>query len=443
MKPILLEPTDVLFFRDAVPMSAGQGAGAGCRLPFPTTLHEALRSSLLLANGKLPHGKEIPGRPRGAARKGNWHAESFDTDIHVASKAYRSLQTAGPFPWTARTGILFPVPLDVAWGEHSRPGSPEAPPPALRPLQLLPSGNSISSAAVANPADFAPPCLPAATTPPDKRGQLHGWWTATQFADYLTGGTANSDDRFRPVATLDLWQPEHRIGVQINPATFSAAERQLYAGSYLRAEASTRFALLAGLADPRNGEQSELEALDWLLLGGDQRLARVWREQGVFANLPKAPSAPASEGPCLLKWVLVTPAILAHGSLPGWCWNASDGKPAGRVRLGPSARKAGRKSLPGQAQLICWCVGKPLTVSGWDFVEQRAKPTRLAVPAGSVFYFLCENALAAEALGQRLHWQPRSDYFGEKGCGYGFVSFDVQLHRTSPDVRALANQLFK
>jgi hypothetical protein len=49
MKPLLIEPTDVLFFRDAIPMSAGQGKGTGARVPFPSTLHEALRASLLLA----------------------------------------------------------------------------------------------------------------------------------------------------------------------------------------------------------------------------------------------------------------------------------------------------------------------------------------------------------------------------------------------------------
>jgi hypothetical protein len=98
--------------------------------------------------------------------------------------------------------------------------------------------------------------------------------------------------------------------------------------------------------------------------------------------------------------------------------------------------------LPGAAQLISWCLGKPLTVSGWDVVDQRAKPTRLAVPAGSVFYFLCQDRPTAIELSRKLHWQPRSDFYGEKGCGYGLVSFDVQMHRTSPDVRTLANELF-
>jgi len=448
MKPILLEPSDVLFFRDAIPMSAGQGKGAGCRLPFPTTLHEALRTSLLLANGKIPSAKQVPGRPSKAPRKGNWHAESQDTDTYIASKAYCSLQTVGPFPCTESeykgirfNGILFPVPLDVAW-EDGPQAQPDAPPSSLRRLELLRESAADCPSRAQTAEGFVPPCLPVATTPPDKRGQLHGWWTASQFAHYLNGESLNTNHRFCPLPTDRLWQPEHRIGVQINPGTFSAEQGQLYASSYLRAHASTHFAMLAGLADPRNGEAAELDSLEWLLLGGEQRLARIWRRGDPFDAVPKAPRAPAGDGACLLKWVLVTPAIFAHGSLPGWCWNPTDGKPAGQVRLGASARKPHRGALPGPAHLVSWCLGKPLTVSGWDFVEQRAKPTLLAVPPGSVFYFLCKDRPTAEALSHRLHWQPRSDSFGEKGCGYGFVSFDVRMHPTSPDVQTLAKELF-
>jgi hypothetical protein len=76
-------------------------------------------------------------------------------------------------------------------------------------------------------------------------------------------------------------------------------------------------------------------------------------------------------------------------------------------------------------------------------VDGCAKPTMLAVPEGSVYYFLCQNGETAAELARKLHWQPRSDFYGEKGCGYGFVSFDVQMHPTSPDVSNLANELLK
>jgi hypothetical protein len=107
------------------------------------------------------------------------------------------------------------------------------------------------------------------------------------------------------------------------------------------------------------------------------------------------------------------------------------------------SRRCVHLQLSGRAQLISWCLAKPLTVSGWDVVDQCAKPTRLAVSAGSVYYFLCENGTTGRMLAERLHWRPRSDFYGEKGCGYGLCSFAVNTHRTSVDVRSLAEELFR
>lgn len=445
MNTVLLEPTDVLFFRDAVPMSAGQGKGSGCRMPFPSTLHEAFRGSLLRARGELGNAKELPGRPRGAARKGNWHVESHATDVMIASKAFCSLRTAGPFPWQPDKGLLLPVPLDAALS----PGGEK-----LARLQLW--RDPAAAPSLANtPGTFRPLCLPLATTPPDKHAQLHGWWTLKQNALYLRRDPGSEDQQFRPLPTDKLWEAEHRVGVEIEPGTFAAKQGQLYAGSYLRAHAQTRFAVQLHLGDQcaaGNGEASELAGLDWLLLGGELRLARIWRTHpagnplpDLFAPLAAPPEPPPGDGPCLLKWVLATPAVFTHGSLPGWCGPADgkpDGRPIGEVRLGKSQRKPASEPLPGRALLISWCLARPRTVSGWDVVEQRAKPTLLAVPEGGIYYFLCENRATAAALAKKLHWQPRSDFYGEKGCGYGLVSFDVQMHTTSPDVRALAKELF-
>jgi CRISPR type III-B/RAMP module-associated protein Cmr3 len=471
MKTLLIEPTDVLFFRDAVPMSAGQGKGAGARMPFPSTLHEAFRSSLLLAQNEASPAKGIPGRPRGAPRKGNWHGQSHETDVFIASKAFAALRTLGPFPFLAERftwrenkngqptglevtydGLLLPVPLDVAF-DRGPAQKPDEPPRRLVRLKLWRDASARPDAAT-KPDDFRPLCLPVAVAPPDKHGQLHGWWTLDQFRAYLElqkAGKAREDNAnhfFRPLPTDDLWQPEHRIGVQIDPANFASAQGQLYAGSYLRMHAHTRFAAQVDLGNGTNNrfyekESQELESLSWLLLGGERRLARLWRDgfADPFPKLPPAPQPPV-DGPCLLKWVLVTPAIFAHGSLPGWCWNERDGRPVGEVRLGASQRKPDRTALPGRARLISWCLGKPLTVSGWDVVEGLAKSTQLAVPVGSVYYFLCQNAPTARTLAQRLHWQPRSDFYGEKGCGYGLCSFAVAMHRASIQPAALAAEVF-
>jgi len=432
MKTILIEPTDVLFFRDAIPMSAGQGTGAGCRMPFPSTVHEALRASLLRASGELRSSKEEEARPPNAARKGDWHARGHDGKTFIATRAFRSLQMAGPLPWHADHGLLVPVPLDAAFGSGRG---------KLHRLQLWRDGSVPRQQEWKQPSVYHSLCLPVAVTPPDKHGQVEGWWTVDQMRRYLEGETVNSGERFVPFSTAVLWETEHRIGVEIEPGNFAAKSGQLYAGSYLRPSARTRFAVQIELGDPRaeaNGEGKAIAVLDWLLLGGEFRLARLWhKNEDCFSHLKRPPAAPPGDGPCLLKWVLVTPAIFAHGSLPGWCADSLQNRAGG-----PWAPGRVCLELPGRAQLASWCIGKPRTVSGWDVVDGRAKPTLLAVPAGGGYYFLCENRTTATELACKLHWQPRADFYGDKGCGYGLVSFDVQMHPTSRDVRSLADEVF-
>jgi CRISPR type III-B/RAMP module-associated protein Cmr3 len=437
MNTVLIEPTDLLFFRDAIPMSAGQGSGAGCRMPFPSTLHEAFRACLLRDRGEIGLTKSVSGRPHHAPRKGNWHAESDATDIQIASKAFRSMRTVGPLPWHAKHDILLPVPMDGVFGPQND---------KLHCLQLWRDDFIQQTQVIQNPSSYRPPCLPMAVTPPDKHGQLSGWWTVDQFRRYLKGDLDNAGNSFDPLPTCELWKAEQHVGVEIDPGSFAAKKSQIYTGSYLRANSQTRFLVQLELGDPgarANGEGKAISNLDWLLLGGEFRLARVWhRDQNnkplpdFLANLRQGSIPTSGDGPCLLKWVLITPAIFAHGSLPGWCADTKKDRTGGPLPVGHVCLE-----LPGRAQLISWCLGKPRVVSGWDMADGCAKPTMLAVPEGGVYYFLCENRATAVELAKKLHWQPRSDFYGEKGCGYGVVSFDVQMHRTSPDVSTLAKEL--
>ena len=121
----------------------------------------------------------------------------------------------------------------------------------------------------------------------------------------------------------------------------------------------------------------------------------------------------------------------AHGWLPGWCRDTQGQRPEHDICLPLTA---------GRARLIAACLGKLVPFAGWDSLEHRAKPTQLAVPAGSVYHFLCENAATARELAALLHWRPRSDAYGEKGFGYGLCA-TAQLHATSPDIRHLVSQL--
>ncbi|MGC8743933.1 MAG: type III-B CRISPR module-associated Cmr3 family protein [Verrucomicrobiia bacterium] len=428
-----IEPSDVLFFRDAIPMGAGVGKGAGSRLPFPTTLHEAFRASLLINTGKATSGKSITGRPKEAIRKGNWHEMEKDSQVKIAAREFRSLNIIGPFPYLNGEGLLLPVPKDVAVQKTEKKGNQKSENfIILHRMELFWDKNQTFNRNQATDAVLR--CLPVGTLPPSKESELKGYFSIEQYKKYLSGSTEPMLDA---KAESELWQPEYRIGVQIDPETFASMKGQIYAATYMRPERNFQFVCQLILKDPRNGEADALDKLDWLLFGGEHRLARLINadSKNPFADdLFKEPVAPQKEGPVLLKWVLATPAIFANGSLPGWCFaNRDKNLPPGFVAL----------NITGKCALISWCLGRPLTVSGFDVVDWKAKDTLLAVPAGSVYYFLCENHDAANELANALHWKPRSDYYGEKGCGYGFVSFDVRMHPASGDVTELANQLFK
>lgn len=402
-------------------------------------MHEALRASLLRYTDDLPDRKSVPGRPRNERRK-SWRRGMPDTDVRIGSDAFMSLRTVGPFPWTSSQGLLLPVPLDVTRSVHDC---------HLHRFQLWMDPTQARTPFGPSERDPRPPCLPLATTPPDKNGILNGWWTIQQMAAYLDPKPGHAGSDFSPVPTENLWQPEYRVGVTIHAHLGSACHGGLYAGTYLRMQEGTRFAVDAQLGGkgPRvNEELKSLTKLSWILLGGDRRLAELQQlgehslpADDPFASLRKVPVPhDGVEGPLLLKWVLVTPAIFSRGHFPGWCVDTRrpvDGplRPVGRVCL---------KDLPGKAHLISWCLGRPRTVSGWDAISAKAKATQLAVPEGSVFYFLCEDRPTAEALARMLHWTPRSDHFGEKGCGYGLVSYRVETHRMSANVRELASRIF-
>jgi len=410
----LLKPADLLFFRDAVPMSAGQGRGAGCRMPFPTTFHEALRTSLLMAADKLPSGKQVFGRPQSAPRKGSYQPGG----TQIGSTAFQSLQTIGPLPFldggNLRKGLLLPVPLDVQFADG-----------ALFKDKLYAWKDALACPRESEKT-FKPPCLP--TPVREKKKEGGGWWTLDQYRIYLADSEHVGNNDLEPIPQQELWLAERRIGVRIDPGSFCAATGDLFLGMYLRPQLDLGFAAGATLKRPAEHERALLSSLDWILWGGERRLCHVDR----FPNDPfldplfgKPPEPTSASGPCLLKWVLGTPAFFVHGSLPGWCAPAegtADGKALGQVRL---------RGLKGRAFLVAWRLGKPLTYSGWDLSAGGAKPTQLAVSAGSVYYFLCEDSDTAEELASLLHWKPRSDFYGEKGCGYGLTSFRAEFHGAS------------
>ena len=424
MQPILIEPTDTLFFRDSIPMSSGQGKGAGARLPLPSTLHEAIRASLFEQHGRSDERAAF--RPSNAPRSGGWLGKA-KSQASEGSKDFQSLQLIGPFPVRLEKGQApewhLPLPLDLAFDGAGKAHAHQ--------LLLLPDRTHTT----------ALPCIAVSTQPANKHAPT-GFLSLAQMQRYLDGQL----DALIVTESSQFFLPEYRIGVEISPDSFSAADGQLYAATHARPREGFRLGAMLGLKKPINGEEAKLTALDFLILGGERRLARIRRENIAAPIIPSAPNIEDNGQTVILKWVLATPAVFAHGWLPGWCKDTQGQRPEHDVCLPLNA---------GRARLIAATLGKLQPFAGWDSLEHRAKPTQLAVPAGSVYHFLCENAAAARELAALLHWRPRSDAYGEKGFGYGLCTTakwhpstwtlpdkqPPEPRPTSEDIRQIADQL--
>ncbi|RYD25096.1 MAG: hypothetical protein EOP86_27770, partial [Verrucomicrobiaceae bacterium] len=327
-------------------------------------------------------------------------------------------QLAGPLPYLMPgkgspdqpCGILFPLPLDVVYTEDGM----------AHTLMLR----------LADPSRHSSRMPALAVSPvPARKEQAAGFLTEAGMKAYLNGKLSSEHS---VVAWTKLFEEEYRIGVELSPAANSAVHGRLYAATHARPDARFRILAWTGLKSPVNDEAEKLDSLGALVIGGEQRMARLTRDFIVPPPLtPLCPDIPESSGPVVIKWSLATSGVFAHGWLPGWCRDSTAlSRPEGRVCL---------KLAKGRAHLIAACLGKPVPFAGWDMVRGESKPTQFAVPAGSVYYFLCEDTATAREFAILLHWRPRSDSYGEKGFGHGFASH----HPASPDILKLADSLFK
>lgn len=402
MKAYQLDPADTLFFRDARPMQAGAGSGGhGANWPLPNVLHEGLRANLLAAAG-VPRASEPI-----EIRVGSRHKR-------IGSHAFQSLRTIGPWPVLEDEKLFLPRPLDIVPVTTSAKDG-------TRVTALVPAtadGEANWPEGITWLRALNNPSLPT-------KAELPEWVSLDWLRDYLaTPGpwrapSTDADDR--------LYDAESRIGIEIEREKGSVKEGQLYASEHLRLRPGVSLWFRAGLGETEIEERRRGLTVDKLLgayitLGGESRIARL--RAASLDNIADGLPAPSGK---YIKWVLASPAVFTGGWRPGWI-----DPDTGRVMLRAErpARQSGEtrrrwrarieQSSQMNAKLVAVCCGKPLHFSGWDQDARKPKPTMLAVPSGSVYYFETDNETAARALVNALHGRVRSDFFGEKGLGLGF-----------------------
>lgn len=460
MNTILLQPTDVLFFRDGRPMD-GASSGHGAAWPLPNVINAAFHAALHRAGDVFNE----------AHKHRLFRSGGLSNDRERDARRFGSVVTAGPFPVCTSGDDLtwfFPRPADADDSGE---------------VFLLP-----------HRAD-APSSLPApskyvvTSTKPPSKDTPKPWWSKWAWDTYL-GSLQRGELAARSFLKRDdeFADTEHQIGIGIDPETQAQDKTSFYSAHYLRLRDEFRLGVFAEAIDKANGGAGPSRDLirdllnrhpEQIVVGGQQRICTASRRV-VSGPLPLPRGLWATtdfkrtvEGKFAVKWVLLSPAIwpVIHGGisksseiirahpggwLPNWVYvdwdeearkahpNDLNGKVLLRLRSGklqrdysgPRPKRIADEESEIGARLVAAIVPKPIAVTGYalanhtDRPEGGAKSTHLAVPAGSVYYFEADSPDEAVKLAAALNWHGsdtqrttiknrRSTLLGEKGFGLG------------------------
>ncbi|MGC8968252.1 MAG: type III-B CRISPR module-associated protein Cmr3 [Thermus sp.] len=271
--------------------------------------------------------------------------------------------------------LLLPRPLDaLKLGERVYP---------LRPLEL-PEGAGTNLPEGLRPVGLPSPSLK------EKPAPLSAFWYWESFLEWIL---KDSPESYSPEGHGGP-TPEVRTHVALEGATQTAREGFLFQTSGLEfARGRSRLALILW-------PEKELEGI--FPLGGERRLA-FWRKGG-----PGVPPLPEALVQGLVRSkaariLFLTPAFLEGAYLP-------------------------KGGAFGGARVEAAVVGRPQAVSGWDLREGRPKPSRRAVPAGSVYFVRLPEAWGEgeiRAWAERIWFQNLSDEEQDRRDGFGLAALGV------------------
>jgi CRISPR-associated protein Cmr3 len=343
-------------FRDGKPFSAGDDHLARSIFPpHPTTVAGFLRTILFEAAG---------------------------LSLEEAAKRFGSIgdsDSYGDFRLTrlllAKDGTFFvPAPADLVVPKRS----PQASPGLLRPLRESPFRISTNM-----------PDSNLAVLWPSLHDVVEGARGFVAMADlqrYLI--EAQPPPNVYPEDWFALREPRTQVG--IDAARRTAAERQLYTVDYLR--------LLRGVSIVVS-----FDGVKWPVesgvsrMGGEGRLVRLRKIASPQTDDPEAIVRAISN--CgRFKLVLLTPAIFELGWRPG-------------ERMRTLFEAAGVT-----ARLVAAAVNRFVPIGGFDLRNKRPKPMRLAVPAGSVYFYEIQDG-DPHRLVPQCNLAPISDKHWQAGMG--------------------------
>lgn len=337
---LFMEPLDVWLFRDGRPFTAGADHHASSVFPpSPRTLYGALRTKLLFDAVERGEGRLAD---QGFVERTVGRPDDLDR-----------LTVRGPLlgrrNGRGRVERYFPAPLDLA---RIDPLDEET---AL--WQLLAPGADVPG--LVTDAVLAVPWAFTTGRPAPAEGD---WLPEDDFFATLLG------EARRSTPASDLYDTERRSGIELDAGAEGIRPRRVVREGRLYTVAFVRPAHDVGLCLDVEGFDG-LGETGLLGLGGEGRASCYETMPAAMPDRSTVRERIAQAG--RLKLVLVTPALFAGGWLPSWIDSAS------RATTGDVAG----------LRLVAAAVGRPRPIGGFDVRAGHPRPTRLAAPAGSVYWF--------------------------------------------------------
>jgi len=332
---LVIQPHDVLLFRDGKPFSAGTDIRARSLFPpTPFTIQGAIRARVLFSSG-VSSAAYVSGKTQ--------EAQKLQELIGIPKDSYGKLQLWGPFlakQENDRWVRYFPLPADIVRLSGSYA--------LLQPLKKSPWQSNL-------PAGLQTPWLRT----PERLEEVRGWISEDELGRYL-GGVAPG----KVYDESEFVEREHRFGIAIERARRTVRESYLYLAEFLRLKEGVAFWVeVKGISQSDLGREK-----GFLQLGGEARVAYYTVETSVLDTL-LAPPNPRSDR---FKVVLLTPAWFSGGWQPqGGNWG---------------------QFFHDSVRLVSAIIPRYQPIGG-AYVDDRRrggafqKPMRRFVPAGSVYFF--------------------------------------------------------
>lgn len=366
---LIIQPHDVLLFRDGKPFSAGTDIRARSLFPpTPFTIQGAIRARILFSSGTSPADYAQGTTPA---------AQKLRNLIGSPQGSYGQLRLQGPFLAKQEHGrwvCYFPLPADIVHlGGSYR---------LLQPLKDSPWQSNL-------PDHLQTPWIQTTEHP----GEARGWISEQELGGYLQGkapGKVHEESEFV--------EREHRFGIAMERELRTVRESYLYLAEFLRLKEGVAFWVdVGGIAETDLGG-----ATGFLQLGGEARAAYYKvRESGLGSLL-----SPPNSLPHRFKVVLLTPAWFFGGWVP--------------------QNRNWSPFFNGSVRLVSAIIPRYQAIGGAYVDDQRRKgafqkPMRRFVPAGSVYFFECDGS--ASWVGKPFTETPlREGNYGRIGFGICVIS---------------------